>query len=199
MIKTVSSSQTEILGSILTLRGLERFDVDLTYGNGSFYRGSIPKPEHRFDIDATLADVVCAESSAVPLADASVRSVVYDPPFLTYVRKGRTGNGSMILSRRFAGYWRYDELEADYRATLREAHRILSHRGTLVVKCQDIVHNHRLHATHANVIDWATGFRLADLFVLTASHRLPFPNRRGTQRHARIHHSYFLVFEKGKT
>ena len=38
---------------------------------------------------------------------------------------------------------------------------------------------------------------LADLFVLPAKHRLPSPNRAGTQKHARIFHSYFLVLECG--
>ena len=69
----------------------------------------------------------------------------------------------------------------------------------LVFKCQDIIHNHKMHCTHANVIFWAEieGFRLADLFVLPAKHRLPSPNRAGTQKHARIFHSYFLVLERG--
>jgi hypothetical protein len=55
-----------------------------------------------------------------------------------------------------------------------------------------------MHATHANVIEWAkdAGFRLKDLFILAAKHRMPSPNRKGKQKHARIFHSYFLVFEK---
>lgn len=40
------------------------------------------------------------------------------------------------------------------------------------------------------------GFRLLDLFVLSAKHRLPSPNRVGIQKHARIFHSYFLVLER---
>lgn len=67
----------------------------------------------------------------------------------------------------------------------------------MVFKCQDIIHNHRMHCTHYNVIKWAEceGFRLVDLFILTAKSRMPGP-QKGKQRHARVWHSYFLVFEK---
>lgn len=200
VIKSVYESQHEILRGILKLCGLESFDADITYGNGSFYSAGVPEPLHKFDIDPQLEGVTAACSTQLPLDDASLRSVVFDPPFLTYVRQGRTGNGSMVMSGRFGGYWRYDELEAHYRATLKEVGRVLQPDGILVFKCQDIVHNHRLHPTHAFVMQWAEecGFRLKDLFILPAKHRLPSPNRAGTQKHARIHHSYFLVFTRLK-
>jgi tRNA G10 N-methylase Trm11 len=197
-IRSVSASQDEILRAIMTLHDIDRFDADVTYGNGAFYKHGIPEPVHRFDLDPQQPGVVECDSGQLPLDDASIGSVVFDPPFLTYVRSGRTGNGRMLMAGRFGGYWRYDELEAHYRATLKEAARVLRRGGVLVFKCQDIVHNHRLHATHARVIEWASeaGFDLDDLFVLTANHRLPAPNRAGRQRHARIHHSYFLVLTR---
>lgn len=198
VIRSVATSQPVILDSIMKLRGIDRFDADITYGNGSFYRGAIPEPLHKLDIDPQRDDVTEGDSRQLPYADCSLGSVVFDPPFLTYVRAGRDGNGKMLMAGRFGGYWRYDELEEHYRASLKETARVLRPGGTLVFKCQDIVHNHRLHPTHVNVIDWAreAGFQLEDLFVLAANHRLPSPNRRGTQKHARIHHSYFLVFER---
>lgn len=198
VVRSLSMEQEEILLGILTLSGLPHFDADVTYGNGSFYKGAVPEPLHKFDIDPQSPGVQEATSIALPLDDGSLRSIVFDPPFLTYVRQGRGGNGSMIMAKRFAGYWRYDELEAHYRATLKEAGRVLANDGILVMKCQDIVHNHRLHPTHAWAIDWAAdaGLRLKDLYVLGANHRLPSPNRAGTQKHARIFHSYFLVFTR---
>jgi hypothetical protein len=56
-----------------------------------------------------------------------------------------------------------------------------------------------MHSTHYNVIGWAEneGFRLADLFILVATHRMPSP-QKGTQKHSRIFHSYFLVLQKTK-
>lgn len=199
VVRSWSDRQEDILKSIIRLHCPEGFDADLTFGNGSFYRGDIPLPRHRFDIDPQAEGVERADSRMTPLAAGSVRSVVFDPPFLTYVRAGRTGNGGMLMARRFAGYWTSDELEDHYRDSISEAHRILAKNGVLVFKCQDIVHNHRLLCTHANVILWAEieGFRLKDLFVLAANHRLPSPNRRGKQKHARVFHSFFLVFVKG--
>lgn len=195
--KTVSSDQQEILRWIRELHAPDGFDVDATYGNGSFWKG-LPPPARRFDLDPDLAGCETASSDALPLADASVRSIVFDPPFLTYVRAAREGNGNMVMARRFAGYWRYDELEEHYRASLCEFSRCLARKGVVVFKCQDIIHNHRMHATHINVVAWATehGFRLKDLFILTAKHRMPRPNRKGPPQHARIHHCYFLVLEK---
>lgn len=198
VVRSLSNDQHEILQGILDLAGLDAYDADITYGNGVFYRGGIPEPRLKFDIDPQQPGVVEASSDALPLKPNSLNSIVFDPPFLTYVRAGREGNGNMIMSKRFAGYWRYDELEAHYRATFAEAVRVLRQDGILVLKCQDIVHNHRLHPTHAFAIDWAdaAGLRLKDLYVLGASHRLPSPNRAGSQKHARIFHSYFLVFTR---
>lgn len=190
-------TQSEILDAIQALHCPDGFECDVTYGNGSFYKGR-SKPQHRFDIDPQCADVIQADSRQLPLDRSSVGSIVFDPPFLTYVRAGRTGNGAMAMGRRFGGYWRYEELEDHYQETISEAWRVLRRGGVLVVKCQDIIHNHRLQATHVKTIQWAEleGFRLLDLFVLPASHRMPSPNRRGTQKHARIFHSHFLVFRK---
>lgn len=198
VIKSVSYDQLEILKNIRWLHNHnEAFEVDLTYGKGAFYRKD-EKPKHCLDIDPQHDFVVSSCSTDTYFKDASVGSIVFDPPFLTYVRAARTGNGNMIMSNRFSGYWRYDELEDHYKASLREISRIMMKGGILVFKCQDIIHNHRMHCTHANVINWAAecGLKLKDLFVLPAKHRLPSPNRKGTQKHARIFHSYFLVFDK---
>ena len=195
--KSVSCDQQEILSWIRALHCPDGFDVDASYGNGQFWRGATPPPR-RFDLDPTLAGCETASSDALPIEAGSVKSIVFDPPFLTYVRAAREGNGAMVMARRFAGYWRYDELETHYRASLREFSRCLPRKGIVVFKCQDIIHNHRMHATHINVVSWGSehGFRLKDLFVLTAKHRMPRPNRKGPPQHARIFHSYFLVLEK---
>ena len=196
--RSISDDQQAVLDAIsaLHLEG-ERFDVDVTYGNGKFWDGRDDAPHLCFDIDPQVDHVIKACSTDLPLYDISVDSVVFDPPFLTYVRAGRTGNGKMVMAQRFGGYWRYDELEEHYRGTIEEAARVLRPKGILVVKCQDIIHNHRMHATHINVVNWAAEwFRLKDLFVLGGGGKLPSPNRRGTQKHARISHSYFLVLQR---
>lgn len=196
VLKSVYEDQSDILRAIVALHCPDGFEVDITYGNGAFYK-EIASPVLRFDIDPQAPGVVQASSDCLPLAGGSIGSVVFDPPFLTYVRAGREGNGKMIMAKRFAGYWTYGELEAHYRGTLKECARVLKKNGVMVVKCQDIIHNHKMHCTHANVMSWASehGFQLLDLFILVATRRLPAPNRKGTQKHARIFHSYFLVFK----
>lgn len=197
MIQSINTSQHEILRSIKELHlGGHEYECDMTYGNGCFW-AELPRPPHCFDIDPQDESVTQACSTALPLFDSSIHNAVFDPPFLTYVRSGRGGNGNMAMSKRYSGYWRYDELVNHYRRSLREARRVLKLGGIFVFKCQDIIHNHKMHCTHHNVIKWAEEFdlRLRDLFVLTATHRMPGPNRAGRQRHARIFHSYFLVFE----
>ena len=105
------------------------------------------------------------------------------------------------MKPRLSGYWRYDDMMADYAAGIAEAHRVLKSKGVLVFKCQDTVHNHRLQLTHARIWSLAEeqGFRLQDLFILITTNRLPVraaSHGRQVQRHARVHHSYFLVFRK---
>ena len=197
VIKSTSFDQHQILSSIKDLHNDgEQFELDVTYGNGSFYK-TTSDPKYCLDIEPLKDFVIKSCSTSTPFEDRSIKSAVFDPPFLTYVRKARGGNGSMIMAGRLSGYWRYNELEEHYKKTLKELSRTLKSKGILVFKCQDIIHNHKMHCTHAKVIGWAEdlGFRLKDLFVLGAKNRLPAPNKKGQQRHARIFHSYFLVFE----
>tara|TARA_R110000851_G_scaffold319082_1_gene483307 strand:+ start:434 stop:1045 length:612 start_codon:yes stop_codon:yes gene_type:complete len=198
VVRSVYYDQSDIIKGAMKLYNISRIDADLTYGNGGFYK-TIEKPVRCFDIDGDLEGVEQAASNDTPLGNQSINSLMFDPPFLTYIRAAREGNGSMVMSRRFAGYWRYDELEEHYKSTLKEAHRVLKPKGIMIFKCQDIIHNHKMHCTHANVINWAKDmFRLKDLYILPAKHRMPSPNRKGTQKHARSFHSYFLILERLK-
>ena len=196
-IKSVYSRQEDILQAIFTLRGLDHFDADITYGNGAFYKsGEVPEPSFRSDIEPLFPEVIRASSSNLPIEDSTLGSVIFDPPFLTYIRDRRQGNKGMVMATRFGGYWDYRELQRHYMATIIECARVLQKKGTLVIKCQDIIHNHKMHCTHHNIINWGAGmFRLADMFILPAQSRMASP-QAGKQRHARIYHSYFLVFEK---
>ena len=199
VIRSVYNDQFKILHSILKLHiSTDTFDVDLTYGNGGFYKKGIPQPQHRFDIDATLPNITkTCNSNNTALKEGSVSSVVFDPPFLTYIKQQRSGNSNMVMSRRFSGYWTSDELAKHYTSSIQEAARILKHKGIMVIKCQDIVHNHKLFCTHAHILHWSKEFfRLKDLFVQVATHRMPAPNRKGIQKHARIFHCYWIVLQR---
>ncbi len=197
--RSVYHTNEEILKAIMSLHCPEGFECDMTFGNGLFWK-NIPRPRLCYDITPLHADVAQADSRMLPLPQASLRNCVFDPPFLTYVQNGRAHNDKVVMTSRFGGYWRYDELEDHYRDTISEAYRVLEPGGKLVFKCQDIIHNHKMHCTHLRVVQMAEleGFRLADMFVLVAKSRMPSP-QKGKQRHARIFHSYFLVLERNST
>lgn len=197
VVRSVYYTNAEILQAIEKLHCPEGFECDLTYGNGTFWKGR-SRPPHCFDITPLYDGVIQADSRLLPLEDSSLKNCVFDPPFLTYVKNGRNHHDNAIMSSRFGGYYRYDELEDHYRGTLSEAWRVLQPGGVMVFKCQDVIHNHKMHATHVNVCNWAEheGFRLLDLFVLPAKSRMPMPTKNAKQQHARVFHSYFLVFTK---
>lgn len=197
VVRSVYEEQTEILTGIMRLYCPKGFDCDATFGKGNFWK-KIPQPRLKFDICPQCENVIKACSTMLPIISGGIKSIVLDPPFLTYIRQQRTGNGNMIMSKQFSGYWTYGELCEHYQHSISEAYRVLATSGILVFKCQDIIHNHKMHCTHYKVIFWAEieGFELMDLFILPAKSRLPSPNRKGEQKHARIFHSYFLVFRK---
>ena len=200
MIKSVYETQDEILNAIneLHLDG-KGYQCDITYGNGGFWK-NIQAPALKFDITPLKDGVVAATSTALPLLDKSLDNIVFDPPFITYVKKGRDHNS--VIAKRFGGYETFDDLLTHYTQTLQETVRVLKRKGKLIFKCQDIVHNHQLRAVHAQVIMLAelVGFRLLDSFVLVAKHRMPVKtcmnSNNWKQRHARVFHSYFIVLEK---
>jgi len=102
MIRSVYYKQTEILKSIMELCGIERFCADVTYGNGKFYE-QIPEPVFKSDISPQVEGVIKCSSTDLSLQDGKIKSLVFDPPFLTYVRDAREGNGNMIMAKRFGG------------------------------------------------------------------------------------------------
>ena len=199
IIKSIYDNQPELLNAIQALHLPEGYQCDVTYGNGGFWKNVEHPPTLCYDIQPLKDNVTKADFTSLPIKDDYLDNMVIDPPFLTYVRSGREGNGNMVMSKRFGGYWTYDELRISYAGALLESHRTLKKKGHLVFKCQDIVHNHKLECTHLMVVNLAhiTGFRLKDLFILSATHRMPVRSDIvRTQRHARIYHSYFLVFQK---
>lgn len=195
LIKSISFSQDEILGWILRLYCPDGFDLDPTYSKGGFYR-SIAPPRLRFDINPQIDGVEQADCANLPLADGSIGSIMFDPPFIA----GTAPNGlsKKIMMKRF-GYYRnvQTELWGMYRKAMNEFYRLLKPGGVLVVKCQDTIDGGKQYLSHVEIINQAIsfGFYPKDLFILLAKHRLMSPNMR-IQQHARKFHSYFLVFVK---
>ena len=122
IIRSVSSSQEEILCNIMKLHCPDGFECDVTYGNGGFWK-NISEPLMKFDIEPLKDGVVKACSTNLPLSSDYLHNMVFDPPFLTYIKAGR--NHGSVMAKRFGGYWKYDELAEHYKGTLAEAQRVL--------------------------------------------------------------------------
>ena len=212
LIKSISCSQEQILQDIMRLH-TGPLQADVTFGSGCFYKPpkvlaqvnvigkavaptfQIPilsRPKFCFDIEPRVPGVVAADVRHLPLRDASLGSVMFDPPFLP-----RTGPGSNLKSR-------YGHIEGGmaglgtlYALALHELHRVLMPKGWLIFKCQDLVSGGKNHFIHCHIWEHARGlgFEAVDLFILEATRRQADPQGR-PQRHARKFHSYFWVFRK---
>jgi hypothetical protein len=196
MIKSISYDQTEIIKNILALHvKSDRFDLDPTYSKGNFYNKSkIEKPMLKFDLYPQTEDTRKSDACDLPLAERSILSIMFDPPFLAgYTKKKPTG----IIGERFNGFPYIKDLWTWYDKCLTEHYRILDKSGILVFKCQDTVSSGKQHISHVEIINKAVekGFYCKDIFILLAKNRMIGHNHK-IQQHARKFHSYFLVFKK---
>lgn len=192
-IATVSSNQHTILQAILDLYiASGRFDCDPTFSQGQFYRGEILLPHYRFDLQPITPGVEEADCRNLPLESASISSIVFDPPFIHAHGK------ESEIGKRFSSYPTQHALRAMYLASLVEFYRVLKTKGVLVVKCQDIIESGKQVMNHCILWQMANGLGFVDLdlFILTADNRIVGHNHHA-QQHARKHHAYFWVFEKG--
>ena len=193
-IKSISDSQSEILKNILTIYNLEKFDADITYSKGNFYKdGSVPQPEFKSDKLPSSSEVVEADYTNLPVADGVFQSVVFDPPFLP------TLYSTSAMFKRFSGFATHAELHDSYKQALAEIFRVLKPEGICVFKCQDFVNSRKNWWIHINVHNYALeqGFIVDDLYILLAKSRMRTYNTT-VQQHCRKFHSYLWVLKKPK-
>lgn len=192
LIKSVSDSQTEILNWIIQLYCPDGFDLDPTYSKGVFYK-NVPEPRLKFDLKPQINGVQQANCTNLPIETRSIRSIIFDPPFM-FGTHGQTKNN--IMNKRFTMFDTWPELCIMYQDSLKEFHRILVKNGILAFKCQDYTDS-KTTMTHCYVYQWARqlGFYPKDIFVLIAT-RGRIYNPKLIQRHARKFHSYWWIFQK---
>ena len=204
MVKSVYSSNYDAIKNIMHLYEIEQFDLDCTYLKGNFWK-DLPQPKFKSDIYPVNDSVIEASSENLPFDDNSMKSIMYDPPFVI-VGSGmghkKNKEGSSIIAKRFEGYGTYEDLKSNYFNTLKEMYRLLDKGGFLVMKCQDTVSGGKQHFSYVMVMNMAykIGFYPRDMFVLTSNVRVNAFNgtKWSKQYHARKYHSYFWVFEKIK-
>ena len=199
MIKTINFDQTEMIKNILALHTNGVIDLDPTYSKGNFYTSSgIPKPRLKYDLNPIDSTIKKACATALPLADNSIETTIFDPPFLATKGPSLKSQKGNKINRRFGVFETEQSLHNFYSSALKEIHRITKRNGVLIFKCQDKVSSGKQYFSHCFIYAEARrlGWYAKDLFVLMAKNRLIADWQRANQIHARKYHCYFWVFEK---
>lgn len=198
IIKSYGFNQQEIIRDILILHNHgRRIHLDPCFSVGNFYKnGIVESPEIKSDINPLSAGVLKLDVRELPFASSSIKSVLFDPPFLISNSPGRAKPYKMC--QRFGSFESVDELKQFYYDSLLSLQRVLKHGGLLIFKCQDFVSGRKQHLIlpYICVLARELNFALRDLFVLLSRSRLLTPLKR--QQHARKYHCYFLVLKNNK-
>ena len=189
MIKSTHENQIELLKAIGELYIGEGFHLDPCYNKGTIHKG-LKDPELKSDLD-TQYGVFQADCRALLIKENSIRSIMFDPPFLA--GGGATGK----MAGRYSSYKTVDDLLKFYADSMKEFDRVLKPNGYLVFKCQDMCNGRTQTFSHCEIYKMALelNFYGRDLFILITKNR-PKPMNMKVQVHARKHHTYFWVFQK---
>ena len=200
MIKSISYDQVEIIKNIIDLyTSSGKIDCDPTFIKGNFYNNDIiDKPTYCYDINP-IDGVEYADCRRLPLAEESINSIMFDPPFLATTGKSLTDdNDNNKIAKRFGVYSNEKELHQFYLDSMTEFYRVLKNKGILIFKCQDKISSGKQYLSHVFIINKAIeiGYYPKDIFVLLAKNRITADWQVKNQKHARKFHSYFIVFSK---
>lgn len=192
-IYTTFTDETELISSMFNLyNGGETVELDPTFSKGVFWK-ELEAPKLKFDLFPQVEGVQQADCRHLPLENESINSIMFDPPFLIGVGKSKSG----VMTNRFSGFKRLQDLKNLYGDSLVEFYRILKKGGLVFFKCQDTVTSGKQFFTHAFLIEFAQvlGYEVEDLFVLVRERAMMDPKWNG-QKHARKNHCYYLVLRK---
>ena len=177
--------------SDIHLRG-EWFDLDCTYSKGVFWK-NIKQPKYKSDIQPQFEDVIESDSRTLGfVSNDSLKSVVFDPPFLFRNRKAQNNDK---MCKRFSYFNDFDGLIQMYKESLECFYGKLQKGGIVAFKCQDMTDG-KFYCTHYEIISMARsiGFELKDIIIKATTNKL---QRDAKQQNcvAKVH-SYWLIFKK---
>ena len=217
VIKSIGYNQHAIIRDILDLHcDGGSVDCDVTYSVGNFYghfkvkdddgnvrEFDIEQPRIKLDVDPQVEGVEKLDPwGPWPLEDNSLKTIMFDPPFVIGPRDcasmHNNNPGSNRIGKRFSSYYPVAELLSSYLHHLREAFRVLEDGGKIIVKCQNTTTGGK--ELHSSAWIWfcasALGFEVLDKFTLCSKVRL-ISGKVKKQQHARKYESYFYVLKKG--
>lgn len=195
IVSSIGYDQHEIILDIIQLHCPQGIELDPTYNKGGFYvHSGIRRPKYCYDINPVRPECLQGDCRQLPLPAGSIRSIIFDPPFLaTGVKGGNTGT----MACKYSWFENMETLHAFYEGSLKEFHRLLLPRGILIFKCMDIVSGSRNYFTHVWVMNRAEeiGYQAIDLFI-KLNKAVPICWNMRKQRYARKYHCYFWIFRK---
>lgn len=210
IIKNISTDQSEILYNIMNLyNNGEPFECDITASELKFYEKNIkqkyavPVPKILMDVYPQREDIIkITPFKRLPLEDNSISSIVVDLPFVisphTSPSSTDSKDGSMLIFKRFSGWYPYMEAYENMYWWLKECSRVIKDNGIIVWKMQSTVSGGINHWFTPYCFLCAQNFGLytIDEFILQAKARLISAGKYKKQCHARKYTSTFWVFKK---
>lgn len=210
VVRNISFDQSEILYNIMQLyNNGEPFECDITASELKFYKKTkgdnyeIPEPKILMDVYPQREDIFqITPFEKLPLEDESISSIVVDLPFVisphTSPSSVNPKDGSMLIFKRFSGFYPVGEMFENYYWWMKECQRVLKPNGIIVWKTQSTVSGGINYQTEEFSFMCATklGLYTIDKFYLEAKARLISKNKIKKQCHARKYTSSFYVFQK---
>lgn len=185
----VAGTNADLIATIAPLYLQGRSVLDVTYGQGHWWRRFRPAELYTHDLAGDGVDF-----RALPEPDRSVDVVCFDPPYLP-----QGGTTADAFTGRYGLTPRTQiELDTLIAAGLGECARVA--RTFVLAKCTDYVNASRFHLGHVTMIEAAArhGCTTHDLIVHWAGAG-PGGHQISEAIRARRHHSYLLVFQVGRT
>lgn len=210
IIKNISTDQSEILFNIMKLyNNGEPFECDITASELKFYEKNIkqkyavPVPKILMDVYPQREDIIkITPFKRLPLEDNSISSIVVDLPFVisphTSPSSTDSKDGSMLIFKRFSGFYPVGEMYENYYWWLSECKRVLKDNGIIIWKCQSTISASVQCSTEEFSFMCANklGLYTLDKFYLEAKARLISSGKYKKQCHSRKYTSSFYVFQK---
>jgi tRNA G10 N-methylase Trm11 len=181
-------TNSEVFPDILKLYVPEGSKVaDVTHGKGIFWQ----KVTAKYELLATDLKTG-VDMRKLPYDNNSIDCVVIDPPYMPYKNTGieQISEYYGIGTQPIKGYGDVLNLYCD---GIKEAERVLTTKGVLIIKCQDMVWSNKQKLLHLDIVEYCKEwFKCEDIFIVVQGFKKFHPSK--SQIHARKNHSYFLVF-----
>lgn len=160
--------------------------LDVTYGNGAFWKG-LSYDVTGLDVDPDRAKDVCADFQRLPFSDDAFDITVFDPPYHTDMGRGKAS----VMGGRFGTFPRIIDLHSAVRRGANEAMRV-GKIGALI-KVQDYCHASKIQW----MPDWVKEV-LGDPYdsVIQVRQRKIVDPKWGAQLTAYRNHAVFLAYRK---